>query len=99
VLIVAYECPSFRTTARAILGSLKAVSTSTSDEENPFYKNTVAFRGATMSRPPHGDVLQIPTPPLQRTALIIIFIFPAFSILFYSLRCYGRVSTRQFGLG
>lgn len=52
-----------------------------------------------MSRPPHGDVLQIPTPPLQRTALIIIFIFPAFSILFYSLRCYGRVSTRQFGLG
>ncbi|KAH6679925.1 hypothetical protein F5X68DRAFT_234448 [Plectosphaerella plurivora] len=51
-----------------------------------------------MSRPPHGDVLQIPTPPLQRTALIIIFIFPAFSILFFSLRSYGRITTRQFGL-
>ncbi|KAF6829718.1 hypothetical protein CPLU01_07800 [Colletotrichum plurivorum] len=52
----------------------------------------------TRSRPPHPDVLTIPTPPLQRTAVFIVFFFPALSIFTYSLRAYSRISTRQWGL-
>ncbi|WQF79287.1 hypothetical protein CDEST_04301 [Colletotrichum destructivum] len=50
-------------------------------------------------RPPHPDVLTIPTPPLQQTALFIVFFFPALSVFTFGLRAYGRLSTRQWGLG
>lgn len=50
-------------------------------------------------RPPHPDVLMIPTPPLQQTALFIVFFFPALSVFTFGLRAYGRLSTRQWGLG
>ncbi|KAK6220974.1 cfem domain-containing protein [Colletotrichum tabaci] len=49
-------------------------------------------------RPPHPDVLTIPTPPLQQTALFIVFFFPALSIFTFGLRAYGRLTTRQWGL-
>ncbi|GJC93130.1 integral membrane protein [Colletotrichum higginsianum] len=49
-------------------------------------------------RPPHPDVLTIPTPPLQQTALFIVFFFPALSVFTFGLRAYGRLSTRQWGL-
>ncbi|KAK1637771.1 hypothetical protein BDP81DRAFT_460405 [Colletotrichum phormii] len=48
--------------------------------------------------PPHPDVLTIPTPPLQETAIIIVFFFPALSVCTFGLRAYGRISTRQWGL-
>lgn len=49
--------------------------------------------------PGHPDVLTIPTPPLQRTAIFIIFFFPALSVCTFALRAYGRLSSRQWGLG
>ncbi|TQN66935.1 Satratoxin biosynthesis SC1 cluster protein 4, partial [Colletotrichum shisoi] len=49
-------------------------------------------------RPPHPDVLTIPTPPLQQTALIIVFFFLALSVFTFGLRAYGRLSTCQWGL-
>lgn len=48
-------------------------------------------------RPPHGDVMDIPTPPLQRTALFINFFFPALALVTYLLRVFIRVRMRQWG--
>ncbi|KAI5456054.1 hypothetical protein BGZ63DRAFT_436065 [Mariannaea sp. PMI_226] len=47
---------------------------------------------------PYPDVSKIPTPPLQRTGLFIIFFFPSLSIVVYSLRVYTRLTMRTFGL-
>nr|XP_036581971.1 putative CFEM domain-containing protein [Colletotrichum truncatum]KAF6790528.1 putative CFEM domain-containing protein [Colletotrichum truncatum] len=48
--------------------------------------------------PPHPDVLTIPTPPLQQTAIFIIFFFPALALCTFGLRAYSRLSTHQWGL-
>lgn len=49
-------------------------------------------------RPEHGDVTEIPTPPLQQVALFLNFFFPALSVIFVALRAYSRIKTRQWGL-
>lgn len=49
-------------------------------------------------RPEHGNVLDIPTPPLQQAALFVIFFFTALAFVVYSLRVYTRLKTRQWGL-
>lgn len=50
-------------------------------------------------RPEHGDVTQIPTPPLQAAALFLNFFFPAVALVTVGLRFYSRAKTRQWGLG
>lgn len=50
-------------------------------------------------RPSHGDVTQIPTPPLQAAAVFINFFFPAMALVLVALRSYSRIKTRQWGLG
>lgn len=50
-------------------------------------------------RPQHGDVTLIPTTPLQQTAIILNFFFPALALAVVSLRCYSRLRFNQFGLG
>lgn len=50
-------------------------------------------------RPEHGDVTEIPTPPLQAAAVFINFFFPALSLIVVALRAYSRIKTRQWGLG
>ena len=42
---------------------------------------------------------QIPTPPLQKSAIFINFFFPALALVLVALRSYARVKTRQWGLG
>jgi hypothetical protein len=49
-------------------------------------------------RPEHGNVLDIPTPPLQQAALFIIFFFTGLAFVAYSLRAYTRLKTRQWGI-
>ncbi|KAK4238308.1 hypothetical protein C8A03DRAFT_33651 [Achaetomium macrosporum] len=49
-------------------------------------------------RPEHPDVLTIPTPPLQRAAVFVIFFFTALAFVTYSLRAYTRIRTRQWGI-
>lgn len=48
---------------------------------------------------PYPDVTKIPTPPLQRAALFIIFFFPALSTVVVGLRLYTRVTMRTLGVG
>lgn len=48
--------------------------------------------------PPHPNIMTIPTPPLQRTAIAIIFVLPALSCILFGMRAYIRVSMRQWGL-
>ncbi|RSL93860.1 hypothetical protein CEP52_012988 [Fusarium oligoseptatum] len=47
---------------------------------------------------PYPDVTKIPTPPLQRTGLFVIFFFPAMSTVIFALRAYTRVTMRTMGL-
>ncbi|RSL45993.1 hypothetical protein CEP53_010525 [Fusarium sp. AF-6] len=47
---------------------------------------------------PYPDVTKIPTPPLQRTGLFVIFFFPAMSTVIYAFRVYTRVTMRTMGL-
>jgi hypothetical protein len=49
-------------------------------------------------RPAHGNVLEIPTPPLQQAALFVIFFFTGLAAFVYGLRVYTRLRTRQWGL-
>jgi hypothetical protein len=49
-------------------------------------------------RPEHGNVLDIPTPPLQAAALFVIFFFTALAFVTYCLRAYTRIRTRQWGI-
>jgi hypothetical protein len=49
-------------------------------------------------RPEGPDVLTIPTPPLQRAAIFVIFFFTALGFITFSLRAYIRLRTRQWGL-
>ncbi|AEO58375.1 hypothetical protein MYCTH_2305652 [Thermothelomyces thermophilus ATCC 42464] len=49
-------------------------------------------------RPEHGNVLDIPTPPLQQAALFVIFFFTALAFVTYSLRAYTRLRMRTWGL-
>jgi len=46
-----------------------------------------------------SDVTRIPTPPLQSTALFIIFFFTALALVVFGLRAFTRLSTRQWGMG
>ena len=48
---------------------------------------------------PYPDVTKIPTPPLQATALAIIFTLPSIAIVVFSLRIYTRVTMRMLGIG
>lgn len=48
---------------------------------------------------PHPDVMKIPTPPLQRTAVAIIFFFPSLALVIFCMRAYIRTFIRQLGLG
>nr|XP_036578564.1 CFEM domain-containing protein [Colletotrichum truncatum]KAF6785859.1 CFEM domain-containing protein [Colletotrichum truncatum] len=56
------------------------------------------FASLVARRPEHVDVLTIPTPPHQATAIFITFFFPALSVIFFAGRAYSRLSTRQWGL-
>ncbi|CAM1508730.1 Fc.00g055780.m01.CDS01 [Cosmosporella sp. VM-42] len=47
---------------------------------------------------PYPDVSKIPTPPLQRVGIFIIFFFPAMSTIVIALRFYTRVTMRTLGL-
>ncbi|KAI8679160.1 hypothetical protein NCS57_00192800 [Fusarium keratoplasticum] len=49
-------------------------------------------------RPPHGDVTQLPTTPRQSAVVVLTFLFPAISLVIFSLRAYGRLKTRQWGI-
>lgn len=49
-------------------------------------------------RPEGPNVLDIPTPPLQKVALFIIFFFTALALIVYSLRAFARLRTRQWGI-
>lgn len=49
-------------------------------------------------RPEHGNVLDIPTPPLQQAALFVIFFFTALAFVTYSLRVYTRLRMGTWGL-
>ncbi|KAK3306291.1 uncharacterized protein B0T15DRAFT_136667 [Chaetomium strumarium] len=49
-------------------------------------------------RPDGPDVLSIPTPPLQRAGIFVIFFFTALGFITYSLRAYIRIRTRQWGV-
>lgn len=49
-------------------------------------------------RPAHGNVLDLPTPPLQQAGLFIIFFFTAMAFVVYSLRAYTRIKTRTWGV-
>ncbi|KAL2145464.1 hypothetical protein VTI28DRAFT_7245 [Corynascus sepedonium] len=49
-------------------------------------------------RPEHGNVLEIPTPPLQQAAIFIIFFFTALAFVTFSLRAYTRLRMRTWGL-
>ncbi|WQF86857.1 hypothetical protein CDEST_11871 [Colletotrichum destructivum] len=57
------------------------------------------FASLVTRRPEHPDVLTIPTPPHQQTAVFITFFFPALSIVAFAARTYSRLTTRQWGLG
>lgn len=48
---------------------------------------------------PYPDVTQIPTPPLQRAAIFIMFVLPAVAVVTVSLRLYTRITMRTLGLG
>ncbi|KAF7553390.1 hypothetical protein G7Z17_g3672 [Cylindrodendrum hubeiense] len=58
--------------------------------------STLWVRGAGPGSYP--DVSKIPTPPLQRTGLFIIFFFPALSTVIVALRIYTRLIMRTVGL-
>ncbi|KAK4121493.1 hypothetical protein N657DRAFT_600495 [Parathielavia appendiculata] len=49
-------------------------------------------------RPEHGNVLDIPTPPLQAAGLFVIIFFTALAFVTYCLRAYTRIRTRTWGL-
>ncbi|AEO67356.1 uncharacterized protein THITE_2116255 [Thermothielavioides terrestris NRRL 8126] len=54
---------------------------------------------ALLPRHPEGpNPLSIPTPPLQRTALFVIFFFTALAFVVYCLRAWARIRTRQWGI-
>ena len=59
--------------------------------------STIQPRGAGPG--PYPDVTKIPTPPLQRAAIFIMFVLPALSVVIVSLRLYSRITTRTLGLG
>ncbi|KAK4202369.1 hypothetical protein QBC40DRAFT_263419 [Triangularia verruculosa] len=48
--------------------------------------------------PPHPNVLDIPTPPLQSAGLFIIFFFTALAVVAFLLRLFSRHKTGQWGL-
>ncbi|KAK3986816.1 hypothetical protein QBC44DRAFT_247378 [Cladorrhinum sp. PSN332] len=48
--------------------------------------------------PPHPNVLDIPTPPLQQAGVFVIFFFTALAFVIWCLRVYSRLRTRQWGL-
>lgn len=48
---------------------------------------------------PYPDVTKIPTPPLQRIALFIMFFLPALATVVVGLRIYTRVIMRTLGVG
>ncbi|KAJ0331033.1 hypothetical protein COL922a_012045 [Colletotrichum nupharicola] len=56
------------------------------------------FATLVARRPEHVDVLTIPTPPHQATAIFITFFFPAVSVLIFAARTYSRLTTRQWGI-
>ncbi|KAF4982315.1 hypothetical protein FZEAL_2044 [Fusarium zealandicum] len=49
-------------------------------------------------RPQHGDVTQLPMNARQQAVVVLTFFFPVLSFIVYSLRAYGRVQARQWGL-
>jgi hypothetical protein len=57
----------------------------------------VEVLGRSGGPPPYPDITTIPTPPLQQAAVAIIFIFPALSIILFSMRAYIRIAMRQWG--
>lgn len=52
----------------------------------------------TVGPGPYPNVMDIPTPPLQRTGIFIMFFLPALATVIFSMRIYTRVSTRTIGL-
>lgn len=48
---------------------------------------------------PSPNVVDIPTPPLQRFALFIMFGLPALAVVVVSLRLYTRTTMRTLGIG
>ncbi|KAK4225266.1 hypothetical protein QBC38DRAFT_537931 [Podospora fimiseda] len=48
--------------------------------------------------PPHQNVLDIPTPPLQAAGIFVIFFFTAAAFIVWALRVYSRLRTRQWGM-
>ena len=47
---------------------------------------------------PYPNPLDIPTPPLQRAAIFIMFFLPALATVIFSLRIYSRLTTRTIGI-
>jgi hypothetical protein len=52
----------------------------------------------TIGPGPYPNVLEIPTPPLQRVGVFIMFFFPAVATIVYGLRAYTRITSRTFGI-
>lgn len=61
--------------------------------------STLWSRDAGPGPGPYPDVTKIPTPPLQKAAVFIMFFLPALAVAIFSLRIYTRVSMRTLGLG
>lgn len=53
----------------------------------------------TIGPGPYPNVLDIPTPPLQRTGIFVMFVFPAIATVVFGLRVYTRVSMHTVGVG
>ncbi|KAF4460576.1 cfem domain-containing [Fusarium albosuccineum] len=49
-------------------------------------------------RPQHGDVTQMPSTPRQQAVVVLTFFFPIVSLVIFSLRAYGRLKARQWGI-
>ncbi|KEY69273.1 hypothetical protein S7711_01724 [Stachybotrys chartarum IBT 7711] len=52
----------------------------------------------TIGPGPYPNVLDIPTPPLQRTGIFVMFVFPAIATVVFGLRVYTRVSMHTVGV-
>ena len=63
------------------------------------FSSTLQVRSDGPGPGPYPDVASIPTPPLQRVGVFIIFVFPALATVVFAGRIYTRLSTRTLGLG
>lgn len=59
--------------------------------------STLESRGAGPGLYP--DVTKIPTPPLQRAAIFIMFVLPTLAVIVFSMRIYTRITMRAVGVG